>query len=168
MEAARKKINKCLKKNYFYGTREYPYKNVKPRIIVEKFMARGDGESLKDYKVMCFGGVAKLIEFHANRFTDHHTQDFYDVNWNKTEISQGGYESMSTFIEPKPECLDLMISFSQQLTKNMAHCRVDWYVIDGKLYFGELTFYDGSGFEAFDNYEDELMLGSWIDINKVK
>ena len=59
-----------------------------------------------------------------------------------------------------------MIRFSELITKDMAHCRVDWYEINGKLFFGEITFFDGSGIAAFDNYADDLMLGSWIDLKK--
>ena len=166
IESARKKINKCLKKNYYLETREYPYKGVKPRIIAEKYMEQPKASSLNDYKVLCFSGKAKLIEYHVARFTDKHTQDFYDAEWNKTSITQGGYSAVSDYCAPKPICLGEMIRLSELITKDIAHCRVDWYEINGKLYFGEITFYDGSGIEAFDNYEDDLMLGSWIDLSK--
>ena len=166
IESARKKINKCLKKDYYLETREYPYKGVKPRIIAEKYMEQPEVSSLNDYKVLCFSGKAKLIEYHVARFTDKHTQDFYDAEWNKTSITQGGYSAVSDYCAPKPICLGEMIRLSELITQNMAHCRVDWYEIDGKLYFGEITFYDGSGIESFDKYEDDLLLGSWIDLSK--
>ena len=83
-------IKKWLAKNPYWGNREYPYKNVKPRIIIEKYMEQEDGESLRDYKVLCFNGEPKLIEFHQGRFTEHQTQDFYDINWKKTEITKTG------------------------------------------------------------------------------
>lgn len=165
---AKKKIEKCLKKNYFYGTREWPYKDVEPRIIAEPLLEQANGEEICDYKVMCFNGKAKLIEFHMNRHSDHHTQDFYDVNWQKTEISQGkGYGGCSDIEVTKPSCLDEMLQLSETLTKDMAHCRVDWYVVNGHLYFGELTFFDGSGFDLFDRYEDDLLLGSWINLENI-
>lgn len=166
--SAKKKIEKCLKKNYFYGTREWPYKDVEPRIIAEPLLEQANGEEICDYKVMCFNGKAKLIELHMNRHSDHHTQDFYDVNWQKTEISQGkGYGGCSDIEVPKPSCLDEMLQLSETLTKDMAHCRVDWYVVNGHLYFGELTFFDGSGFDLFDRYEDDLLLGSWINLENI-
>ena len=166
--AAKRKIEKCLRKNYFYGTREWPYKNVEPRIIAEEYLQQADGEELRDYKVMCFNGKAKLIELHMNRHSDHHTQDFYDTSWQKTSISQGhGYGGTSNVNVPKPECLDEMLNLSELLTKNMAHCRVDWYIVNGKLYFGELTFFDGSGYELYDDDNDDLLLGSWIDLSVV-
>lgn len=167
-DSAKKKIEKCLKKNYFYGTREWPYKDVEPRIIAEPLLEQANGEEICDYKVMCFNGKAKLIELHMNRHSDHHTQDFYDVNWQKTEISQGkGYGGCSDIEVPKPSCLDKMLQLSETLTKDMAHCRVDWYVVNGHLYFGELTFFDGSGFDLFDRYEDDLLLGSWINLENI-
>ena len=166
--SAKKKIEKCLKKNYFYGTREWPYKDVKPRIIAEPLLEQANGEEICDYKVMCFNGKAKLIELHMNRHSDHHTQDFYDVNWQKTEISQGkGYGGCSDIEVSKPSCLNEMLRLSETLTKDMAHCRVDWYVVNGHLYFGELTFFDGSGFDLFDRYEDDLLLGSWINLENI-
>lgn len=166
--SAKKKIEKCLKKNYFYGTREWPYKDVEPRIIAEPLLEQANGDEICDYKVMCFNGKAKLIELHMNRHSDHHTQDFYDVNWQKTEISQGkGYGGCSDIEVPKPSCLDKMLQLSETLTKDMAHCRVDWYVVNGHLYFGELTFFDGSGFDLFDRYEDDLLLGSWINLENI-
>lgn len=166
--SAKKKIEKCLKKNYFYGTREWPYKDVEPRIIAEPLLEQANGDEICDYKVMCFNGKAKLIELHMNRHSDHHTQDFYDVNWQKTEISQGkGYGGRSDIEVPKPSCLDEMLQLSETLTKDMAHCRVDWYVVNGHLYFGELTFFDGSGFDLFDRYEDDLLLGSWINLENI-
>ena len=89
IKKARKQMSRWLKVNPFWKNREYPYKNVKPRIIVEEFMEQEDGESLRDYKFLCFHGKAKLIELHQNRNQANYTQDFYDINWNKTTITQG-------------------------------------------------------------------------------
>ena len=149
---------------HYFGTGEYPYKSVKPRIIAEQYMEQGGGESLRDYKVLCFNGKAKLIELHLNRYTDHHTQDFYDAEWNKTTISQGGYGATSDIVVPRPENFDEMIQLSELLTKDMVHCRVDWYIIKGQLFFGELTFFDGGGLNPFDDSNDDLMLGEWIKL----
>lgn len=163
---AKTQMEKWLSKNPYWGNREYPYKNVKPRIIIEKYMEQEDGESLRDYKVLCFNGKAKLIELHRYRNTDKQTQDFYDIEWHKTSISQGGvFANASKDVFPKPSNLEQMIQLSEQLTSNMIHCRVDWYSIAGQLFFGELTFYDGSGLERFDNIDDDYLLGSWIKLS---
>ncbi len=159
-----KQIEKWLAKNPFWGNREYPYKNVKPRIIVEKYIEEEGESAPNDYKVLCFGGVAKLIEVHHGRFSEQHTQDFFDRDWHQTEVSQGGKDTRSVVPMEKPPCLNEMIEKSEILAKGMRHVRIDWYIIKGHLYFGEITFYDGSGLEAFSTYEDDLLLGSWIDI----
>lgn len=165
IEAARKEIDKGLKMSFYMEGREYQYKNVKPRVIAEQYMEQEDGKGLNDYKVLCFGGKAKLIELHQGRYTDSHTQDFYDRNWNRTNITQGGYGAMAKAEAPKPKCFEEMISMSEKLSKDMRHARIDWYIVNNKLFFGEITLYDGSGFEPFDKYEDDLMIGSWINID---
>lgn len=169
LKKMRKKINKRLKTNYYYEYREWPYKNVKPRIIIEKYMTEQCGSEPNDYKVLCFNGEPKLIELHMNRFTDRQTQDFYDVEWNKTTISQTGVPEFKVNhnVFPKPANLDEMLEMSRILSKNFVHLRVDWYLINGRLYFGELTFYDGSGLEPWDDPKDDLMLGSLVDLDQI-
>lgn len=166
IEKVKRGLAKGLKSDYYLYSREWPYKNVPHQILAEKFMSNNDGKALNDYKVMCFNGVVKLIELHQNRFTAEHTQDFYDREWKKTNITQGNsYFEASPQAVDKPACYDKMIEYSEMLTKGMPHCRVDWYVINGHLYFGEMTFFDGSGFEKFDKKEDDLLMGSWIDLS---
>ena len=159
-------LRKGLNQEYFYHSREWPYKNVPKRIIGEKYMVDESGEELKDYKVMCFNGEPKLIELHMGRFTDHQSQDFYDTEWNKTKMTQGGLSLYggTEVVMPKPETLDEMLSLSRILSQGIPHVRVDWYSINDRLYFGELTFFDGSGFDPYDNPEDDLLLGSWIKL----
>ena len=150
---------------FYMEGREYQYKDVKPRIIAETYLEQEDGGAPWDYKVLCFGGKAKLIEVHAGRFSEAHSQTFYDIDWKKTSISQGGKETISKVEQPRPVCFDEMIEKSEILAQGMRHARIDWYVIKDNLLFGEITLYDGSGFEPFTTYEDDLLLGSWIDIN---
>lgn len=161
-----RKLNMWLKRSGFWYGREWPYKEVKPRIFAEKYMVDESNEELKDYKVMCFNGEPRLIELHSGRFTDHQSQDFYDVNWNKLSITQNNSESYKTTekVVPRPETLEKMLTFSKKLSSGISHLRVDWYSIREKLYFGELTFFDGSGFVPYDNPDDDLMLGSWISL----
>lgn len=160
--AARNKINNHLKKNAYYTYREWPYKNVKPRIICEEFISQTNNVP-DDYKILCFHGQAKLIELHKDRFGDH-KQDFYDVNWQKTTISQDYSTSKQIYEKPKP--LAEMIQLSEKLAANIKHVRVDWFVVQDKIYFGEITFYDGGGMTAFDDIKDDYLLGSWININR--
>lgn len=157
-------LQRGLEENYFYLGREWPYKDVPRRIIGEKYLADGSGTGLKDYKVLCFHGDPKLIQLHIGRFTDHQTQDFYDTQWHKTTISMGRYThyKVSETVLPKPELLDEMLRLSRILAKDIPHVRVDWYIVDGHLYFGELTFYDGSGFDSYDDLNDDMMIGDWL------
>lgn len=165
IEGARKELSKSLKMRFYMEGREYQYKDVVPRIIAEEYLEQEDGGAPWDYKVLCFGGKAKLIEVHAGRFSDAHSQTFYDPEWNQTSISQGGKETITKIPIPKPICLEELIEKSEVLAQGMRHVRVDWYNIKDKLLFGEITLYDGSGLEPFTTYEDDLLLGSWLDIN---
>lgn len=120
-------------------------------------------------KVLCFNGEPKLIEFHQGRFTDHQSQDYYDINWNKTDISQGEVAGFgcSDKTVPIPVCFDKMMEFSRILAKGIPQVRIDWYAINEQLYFGEITFFDGCGFDKFDNPNDDAKLGAWIDLKSL-
>jgi len=156
----RRDVERWLKRRYYWAHREWPYKNVIPRIICEQFISE-DNTVPDDYKVLCFNGKAKLIEVHMDRF-ENHLQDFYDADWEKTGISQG-FESTERLYE-KPIVFEKMISLSETLARDMRHVRIDWFIVRDMLYFGEITFYDGSGLVPFDDEKDDYMLGSWINL----
>lgn len=156
------KLKKWMRKNWYWFGREWPYKNVKPRIICETFISDTD-KVPNDYKILCFNGKAKLIEVHLDRY-GRHTQDFYDIEWNKTTIVQGSPPSSIKCDRPKQ--LENMIKLSETLAQYMRHVRVDWYVAKNNLYFGEITLYDSSGFSTFSSEKDDYLLGSWIDIEE--
>ncbi|MGH4140376.1 ATP-grasp fold amidoligase family protein [Clostridium sp.] len=160
LEVSKIKLNKWIKNNWYWFGREWPYKNVKPRIVCEKFISETDNTP-DDYKVLCFNGKAKLIEVHIDRYGNH-KQDFYDEKWNKTIISQDG--TISDFVYEKPQQFEKMIQLSEKLASDLYHARIDWFVVRNKLYFGEVTFFDGSGFAPFDQEEYDYLLGSWIDL----
>ncbi|MDW0116301.1 ATP-grasp fold amidoligase family protein [Sporosarcina thermotolerans] len=160
IEKVKLRINKALKRNYYYHTREWPYKNVKPRIVCESYIADAD-IAPDDYKVICFNGKAKLVQLHTDRH-ENHKQDFYDLNWNKTTISQG--MPCSDKVHKKPKQFEEMIKLSERLASNTYQVRIDWFIVRDRLYFGEITFFDGSGFIPFDKEEDDYLLGSWIKI----
>ncbi len=157
----KKRLSKWMKMNWFDYGREWPYKNVEHRIIAEKYMEDETGE-LRDYKVMCFEGIPRLIQIHIGRFGDKHTQDFYDTDWNKLDITQGSDMSDKTI--PKIPCLDEMLELSRKLSKGIHQIRVDWYYIHGELFFGEMTFFDTSGYEEFEPDFWNYRLGEWINI----
>lgn len=157
-------LYKNLKKDLYEIHREWPYKNVEHKVIAEKYLEEAGKTSLNDYKVMCFEGKAKLIELHVGRFTDNHTQDFYDREWNLTDITQGSYGGNNSIATPKPALLDEMIRLSEILAKGIPHVRVDWYIVNNQLYFGELTFFDASGLDNFIPEKYNYILGDWIKL----
>lgn len=159
--AAKKKIEKTLKKNYYYSGREWPYKDVKPRILAEAYLEDDDREDLSDYKVMCFGGEPKMIQLHRGRFGVH-TQDFYDDQWEKLDITRGVPSSEEKM--ERPAFLEEMLELSRKLSDNTPQLRVDWYFTNGRLYFGELTFFPAGGMKAFEPESWDRTFGSWIKL----
>lgn len=162
IDAARKKLNKALRRNYYYHSREWCYKNIKPRLIIEPFMGDIDSD-LDDYKLMCFNGKVKCSFVCLERYTDTGLKvDFYDDEWNKMPFMRD-YPN-SKVLTPKPINYDKMVEFAEKLAKDIPFVRIDFYEIDGKLYFGEMTFYPGSGFERFSPRKWDKILGSWIEL----
>ncbi len=164
---AKQKINKCLKRNYFFSSREWPYKNVKPRIIAEQYMEDSTG-TLQDYKIHCFNGEPKFILVCRDRFsTTGLTEDFFDVEWNHLDVKRPGNENSKEKIQV-PKTLKEMLELSALLSASCPFLRVDFYEVDGKIYFGELTFYPASGFERFIPDKWDKTFGDWIDLSAVK
>lgn len=164
IKAAVKYLEGFMSQDSYKHLKEWPYKNVPRRVIAEKFMEEPGKSSLTDYKVMCFNGVAKLIELHSGRYTNGHSQVFYDREWNKTKITQASYGEVSTYLSERPTKLDEMLMLSEVLSKDIPHVRVDWYIIENKLYFGELTFFDSSGLDPFLPDDYNTILGEWITL----
>ncbi len=164
---AKKKIEKSLKTNYYYKSREWPYKNVKPRIIVEKYIEDKHIKELRDYKFFCFNGKPKIMYISDNSHRDNQHCCFFDINYNKLNIKRKDYKEFEQNIE-KPHNFNKMIEFSKKLSKNIPHVRVDWYEINNKLYFGELTFYTCSGFIPFETEEWNYKMGEMLELPEKK
>lgn len=163
----KKKIAKSLKRNFYYSGREWPYKNVKPRIIVEKYMEESDKKELKDYKLFCFNGIPQIVLVCSERYSSENMcETWFDMNWNLIDVVESGHRIDTTISKPKK--FKEMIEFSKKLSKNIPHVRVDWYEIKGKLYFGELTFYPASGFEKFEPEEWNYKMGEMLELPKKK
>ena len=160
--AARRKIEKCLKKNYFYSAREWPYKDVKPRIIAEKYMENdaGAGE-LTDYKFFCFGGVPK-IAYVSKDISDDPRTDFFDMNFEHLPIKMRDPNAETP--PEKPETFEEMRNIARVLSAGCAHLRVDFYEVNKRIYVGELTFYHCSGMTPIKPEEWNYRLGSWIQL----
>ncbi len=155
---------KSWQQNKFYHAREWPYKTVTPRIICEEMLVDDGGRGPDDYKFLCFHGEPRVVEYHRDRFGSH-TQDFYDIEWNKLPVSQGSSTSDCSY--PKPENFDEMLRIARILSAEYAHIRIDLYNLNGKIYFGEMTFYDSAGFDPIEPYEYDLLWGSWINLETI-
>lgn len=160
IEEARRKINQSLQNNYFYSGREWPYKNVKPRIIAEQYMA----DNLRDYKLFCFDGVPRMTLVCSERFTkDGLKEDFYDEAWSHLDVQRPAHGNAVLPIQ-RPKQYELMKELAAKLSDKMPFARIDFYEIDEKVYFGEITFFPASGFEKFKPDEWDLKLGEWIKL----
>ena len=160
-KAAVKKLAKGLKVNYYYRNREWPYKNVHPRIIAEQYMSDGNDGGLRDYKFFCFKGNPKVMFLLKDRQIDTRL-NFYDTEFNKLPFERG-YPNFDDEIE-KPDGWDEMMELAKQLSKDIPQVRVDFYNIKGKIYFGELTFFPGSGMEKFSPQKWDRIMGDWIEL----
>ena len=165
-DSAKNYLKEKMRKNTYWSGREWPYKNVQPRIIAEIYLEGENSKGVDDYKVLCFHGVPKLIEVHSGRMTGNHTMDYYDTQWNRTNITQVRYP-MADKPQPSPIPLSKMLELSSLLSKDYIHIRVDWYVIKEKLYFGELTFFDASGLVQFKDEKWDYLLGQWIQLPEI-
>lgn len=162
-KSAREKIEKSLKRNYFNEGREPVYKYVKPRIIVEKYMEDKKQKEIVDYKFFCFNGEPKIMYISDGSHTENQSIAFFDMDYNLLDIEREDYKKMVD-IPLKPKNFEKMKEFSRILSKNMYHLRVDFYEINGHLYFGELTFITCSGLIPFKKQEYDELLGSYLDI----
>ena len=168
IEKVKKDLKKGLKQNYFVLGREWPYKGVKPRIIAEKFMADednlSDGDGLIDYKFYCFNGVPGYAYVSQN-LDDHKRASisYITLDWEQAPFKRSDYASFKE-LPRKPQNLDKMLKLAEVLSKNISFLRVDFYEINGKIYFGELTFFPGGGFTELSPEEWDYRLGEMIKL----
>ena len=160
---AKEYINSHFKKNYYNEHREWPYKNVKPRIIVEKYMEDDQSKNIVDYKFFCFDGSPNLLYVSDGSHTNNQRIAFFDKNYNQLDIKRTDYNDYEK-VPNKPKNFEKMKEFASILSKNIPHLRVDFYEINGKLYFGELTFFTGSGFVPFKDEKWNKKLGDMIKL----
>jgi len=168
LQETRKKLEKCLKRNYYWQDREWPYKNVKPRIIAEKYMEDSMSHSLPDYKFFCYDGEVKALFIATERQTlgTETKFDFFDSDFNHLDCRNG--HPNAQVVPEKPKSFNEMKRLARKLSKGIPHVRVDFYEIDGRPYFGELTFFHWSGMVPFEPAEWDLIFGSWIKLPKIR
>lgn len=164
----KKTVQKWLKRNYYLVHREWPYKNVKPRIIAEEYMEDQIGE-LIDYKVYAFNGQCDYVMVCFDRIKGETKFIYYDRNWNiKKEFSKDGIKYGDTIKIEKPKNLDKMFEFAEILSKNIPFVRVDFYESNGNLYFGELTFYPSAGFDNTRTKDCQEYLDKQLKVGESK
>ena len=164
---AKKKINRGLSSNYFDGGREWPYKNVKPRIIAEPYLENADGSQINDYKIQCFHGQVDNIMVCVDRYSDTGVKyHYFDCEWNYIPYCPYQGITADNVNVRRPEKLNEMIKIAEKLSTDFLQLRVDLYEIDGKVYFGELTFYTNSGFDRTITKEADRIMGEKLLLNK--
>lgn len=163
-EEARAKLERSLKNNYYFEHREYPYKYVKPRIIAEQFMVDESGTELKDYKFFVFNGKCKMLFVATDRSIGDVKFDFFDEKFNHLPFVQGHPWAEKEI--KKPVGFERMVQLAEELGNPFPHVRVDLYDINGKIYFGELTFFHFSGNVPFEPVEWDYKIGEWLNLPK--
>ena len=167
IEEAKNKLRYWMQptSNHYYYSYEWCYKNIEPKIMCEKYIEQMDG-NLLDYKLFTFNGIIKYIDLHIFRFTENHSRCFYDTNWNrynatiKFNLFQGEVE--------KPKVLDHLLYLGEKLSKYFPHVRLDFYIIKNDIFFGEMTFYNGSGYDYFKPKEWDYKFGELLELPKEK
>ncbi|WP_416145247.1 ATP-grasp fold amidoligase family protein [Planococcus koreensis] len=162
LHAAKEKLERHMAINYYWTKREWPYKYVTPKIVCEKYMVDESGLELKDYKIFCFQGVPKMIQVDFDRFQGH-KRNLYTPAWQYIAASIEYPTDPDKKIN-KPQQLDQMLDLAGALSNGFPHVRVDFYSINERVYFGELTFHHGSGIEKFEPGSLEVRMGEWIKI----
>ena len=165
-QSARDRLNKGLNKDPFFYGREWPYKFVERKIIAEEFLADNNTSSndLKDYKMYCFNGQPIYCQVISDRSTLEKI-DFYDMDWRHQPFVglTPGVKNSDKLI-PRPRNFDRMKSYSSVLSNDTFFCRVDFYEVNGELFFGEITFYPKAGFGVFTPDEWDYKLGQMIHL----
>lgn len=161
IDAARKRIEHSLNNNFFWWTREWPYKQVKPRIIAEKFMVDKESDTLTDYKFFCFNGEPKLMYISKDVAEDPRT-DFFDMEWNHLPFYLK--DPNADVIPQKPALFNEMKELARNLSKGIPQVRVDFYVINDHIYFGEMTFFHNSGIFSVTPDEWDYKIGEWLSL----
>ena len=160
-EYARKKIRKSMKRNFYWANREWPYKDVQPCIIAEKYMVDDSGYELKDYKFFCFDGEPKVMFIATDRGVATKF-DFFDMDFQHLPFTNG--HPCADIAPSKPKCFEEMKKLAALLSSGIKHVRVDFYEINGRVYFGELTFSHWSGMIPFEPEEWDYKLGEMIKL----
>jgi len=172
LKLAKKRLSYIKKCDASVLSKEWNYKNIKPRILVEKVIRDKEGNLPLDYKFMCFDGEPKLLFLDLGLINDDKTynhkypRNIYDMDFNLLPVFET--RPNADYDVRKPDNFDKMVEVARKLSQPFPHCRVDLYNVDGRVYFGEITFYHGGGCNKIEPEEWDLKMGSWIDLDSPK
>ena len=165
MDKAGKELEKSLGTSYFVFNREWPYKNISPKIIAEEYLSQGDDDCLWDYKFFCFNGEPRIM-YMEKEASESKTEAFFDMEQNYLDLEM---DDPRPDVPPQlPECFDLMRSLAEKLSEGIPFLRVDFFFINGQIYVGELTFYHQSGLTKMKPEIWDLKLGQWIRLPEIR
>lgn len=164
IEKAKEKLTNGWGKNYYVHNKEYPYRDLTPRIIAEEYKEDESGYELRDYKIFCFNGEPKILFVASDRQNagEDTKFDFFDLNWNHLPFTNGHPNSKEHIAKPKN--FEEMLGIAKKLSVGIPQVRIDLYNCNGKIYFGEITFFHWSGMTAFDPVEWDFKLGKLIKL----
>ncbi len=161
--SARKRLRQAMKQNLYRDSREWPYKNVQKRIIAEEYIEDAKTGELRDYKFFCFDGEVKMMFVASERQRRKEPFfDFFDADFKHLNIVQGHPNSL--VLPSKPKCFEEMKKIASKLSKGIPHVRIDLYEADGRVYFGEMTFFHFGGFVPFSPSQFDNIMGGWISL----
>lgn len=161
-EAAREKLEASLKKNYYWLSREWPYKQIKPRILAEEYLDDAQGKGLPDYKFFCFDGEPKFLFVATGRAEGDTRFDFFDTDYQWLPVKQH-YPNADTPPE-KPQCFGEMLELSRKLSAGFKHVRVDFFQANGRVYFGELTLTHFAGYHPYEPECCDRIFGDYLNL----
>lgn len=167
LRKVKRTFKKWFKRNQYYRVgQEWAYKDVQPRIIIEKYLKEEGRSSLLDYKFYCFNGKPKFVEIHLEREVNHQ-RGFFDLEFNKLPFAKLGIKEAKNVVIEKPANFEEMVKFAEILAKNLPFVRVDFYSVQGKTIFGEMTFYPADG--RLDFYPDKYnkIIGDYFELPKI-
>ena len=164
IEKAKEKLTNGWGKNYYVHNKEYPYRDLTPRIIAEEYKEDESGYELRDYKIFCFNGEPKILFVASDRQKagEDTKFDFFDLNWNHLPFTNGHPNSKEHIAKPKN--FEEMLEIAKKLSVGIPQVRIDLYNCNGQIYFGEITFFNWSGMTAFDPVEWDFKLGKLIKL----
>ncbi len=160
------KFGNLLKQNYYYQSREWQYKNIPPRIIIEELLMDETGNVPLDYKFYCANGKPKAIHVSIKRNNIHYVL-FFDLDWNKIPLKYDDYPNDNDFEIPKPSKLSEMAALAEKLSAHYPFARIDFYHNNETIYFGEITYHPGSGLLHYAPDPYDRIMGDWISLSGI-